>query len=150
MLWNGSSLLRVSLKKNLFLNVYNDVKINRHFGEIFGLPLFGTCFMMIFCLAYSSTLKMEETYSFETSVDSQRTAQRYISEVIPLRNYCFKDHKSHRYFPGHKFYTKNNKNSTFALKVQSQLIPAGITWHSCRPQEESTNNYVFRLLLFHR
>jgi hypothetical protein len=31
--------------------------------------LLATCLMLVFCLAYSSTLKMEATYSSETSVD---------------------------------------------------------------------------------
>jgi hypothetical protein len=35
--------------------------------------LFATCFMLVSCLAYSSTLKMEATYFSETSVDFQRT-----------------------------------------------------------------------------
>jgi hypothetical protein len=36
--------------------------------------------MLDFFLAYSSTLKMEATYSSETSVDFQRTTERYIPE----------------------------------------------------------------------
>jgi hypothetical protein len=35
---------------------------------------------LISCLSYSSTLKMEETYSSETSVVFQRTTRRYIPE----------------------------------------------------------------------
>jgi hypothetical protein len=37
--------------------------------------------MLAFCLAYSSTLKMEVTSSFETSVNFQRTTRRYIPEA---------------------------------------------------------------------
>jgi hypothetical protein len=42
--------------------------------------LLATCFMLVYCLAYSSTLKMEVTCPFETSVDFKRTARSYISE----------------------------------------------------------------------
>jgi hypothetical protein len=35
-------------------------------------------FTLVSCSAYSSTLKMEEIFSSETSVDFRRTAQRYI------------------------------------------------------------------------
>jgi hypothetical protein len=35
-------------------------------------------FRLLSCFAYSSTLKMEVTYSFEISVDFQRTASLYI------------------------------------------------------------------------
>jgi hypothetical protein len=40
-----------------------------------------------FCLADSSTLKMEVTYSSETSVDFQRTTRRYIPEERTLHNH---------------------------------------------------------------
>jgi hypothetical protein len=40
--------------------------------------------MLVSCLAYAWTLKMKATYSFETSVDFQRTTQRYIAEDITL------------------------------------------------------------------
>jgi hypothetical protein len=36
------------------------------------------------CLVYSSTLKMEATYSSETSVDFQRTSRNYIPEISTL------------------------------------------------------------------
>jgi hypothetical protein len=41
-------------------------------------PLLAACFMFVSCLAYSN-LTMEATYFAETSVDSQRTTQRYIA-----------------------------------------------------------------------
>jgi hypothetical protein len=37
-------------------------------------------FTLVSCLVYSSTLKMEATYSSKTSVDFQRTTRRYIPE----------------------------------------------------------------------
>jgi hypothetical protein len=35
------------------------------------------CLLLVSCLAYASALKVEATYSSETSVDFQRTTQRY-------------------------------------------------------------------------
>jgi hypothetical protein len=46
--------------------------------------LLATCFTLISCLAYSSTLKMEATYFSETSVGRQRTARLYVPEGIWL------------------------------------------------------------------
>jgi hypothetical protein len=45
-------------------------------------------FMLASCLAYSLTLKMEVTCFSETSVDFQRTTQRYIPEYGILHNNC--------------------------------------------------------------
>jgi hypothetical protein len=43
--------------------------------------------LIVTCLAYSSILKIEATFSFETSVDFQRTTRRYIpGEKKTLRN----------------------------------------------------------------
>jgi hypothetical protein len=42
--------------------------------------LLATCFTLVSCLAYSSTLKMAATCSSETSVDFQRITWRYIPE----------------------------------------------------------------------
>jgi hypothetical protein len=50
-----------------------------------------TSCMLVSCLAYSSTLKMEVTYTCETSVDFQRTTQRYILEDRTLHIYLCRD-----------------------------------------------------------
>jgi hypothetical protein len=44
-----------------------------------GSKLLPTCFMLVPCLAYSSTLKKEAVYSFETSVNFHRTTRRCMS-----------------------------------------------------------------------
>jgi hypothetical protein len=49
--------------------------------------LLTTCFMLVSCLAYSSTLKIEATCSPETLVDFQCITQRYIPECITFHNY---------------------------------------------------------------
>jgi hypothetical protein len=56
--------------------------------------LFAPCFMLISCLAYPSTLKMEVTCSTETSVDFQRTTWRYIPEDRTLHNHRCENVKS--------------------------------------------------------
>jgi hypothetical protein len=43
--------------------------------------------MLISCLAYSLTVKMEATCSSETSVDFQRTTSRYIPDYKVLHNH---------------------------------------------------------------
>jgi hypothetical protein len=67
---------------------YTQLKVNRRFGRTFRLNfrdgkiskaanqrevLLSTCFTMVSCLAYFSTLEMDATCSSETSVDFQRT-----------------------------------------------------------------------------
>jgi hypothetical protein len=47
----------------------------------------GICFTLVSCLIYYSTLKMEATYSAETSADFQRTTLRYNPEDISLHKY---------------------------------------------------------------
>jgi hypothetical protein len=46
--------------------------------------LLTACFMLVSCLAYSSTLKMEMTCSSEASVGFQQPTQRYIPDVRTL------------------------------------------------------------------
>jgi hypothetical protein len=55
--------------------------------QVASRALLAPSFILISWLAYSSTLKMKATYSSETSVDFQRTTQRYISEDITLHNH---------------------------------------------------------------
>jgi hypothetical protein len=56
--------------------------------------LSATCFMLIFFLAYSSTLK-ETTCSSETSVDFQRSTERYIPEDRTLHNHLYENLESY-------------------------------------------------------
>jgi hypothetical protein len=75
----------------------NPLKVNRRFGGTFRLHIRGRrisqaitaithCFMLLSCLAYYSTLKME-TCSSETSDDFQHTTWRYSPEDRSLHNY---------------------------------------------------------------
>jgi hypothetical protein len=48
-----------------------------------------TCFMLVSCLFYSSTLKMEATGSSVTSTDFQLIIRRFIPEDGTLRLYNF-------------------------------------------------------------
>jgi hypothetical protein len=54
----------------------------RNFGDTFAL-LFAR-FLLVSCLPYCSTLKMEAIYPFETSIDLYRTTQCYIPEDSTL------------------------------------------------------------------
>jgi hypothetical protein len=51
--------------------------------------------MLVSCLAYSSTLKMEITYSSETSISFQRTVRRYIQEDRNIYNHRCENLKSY-------------------------------------------------------
>jgi hypothetical protein len=69
----------VFMKSSFFWEITpcSPLKDNRRFG--------GTCRLyVVSCLAYSSTLKMEETCSSETSVDFQQTTRRYVPEYRTL------------------------------------------------------------------
>jgi hypothetical protein len=50
-------------------------------------PFRAACYMLVSCLAYSSTLKNYLICSFETAVDIQRTTWRYIPEDRTLHIY---------------------------------------------------------------
>jgi hypothetical protein len=54
-------------------------------------------FMVVSCLAHSSTLKMEATScSSETSVDFKRTTWRYISEDMTLHDHLCENLKLYK------------------------------------------------------
>jgi hypothetical protein len=64
-----------------------------------GQPTFAlvaTCFTLVSCLAYSSTLKVEATCSFETSVDFQKTTRPYIPEDGTIHNQRCENLKSYK------------------------------------------------------
>jgi hypothetical protein len=100
-----------TLKNSVFWDITpcSPSKINWRFGEICRLhrqsrrisqaikqreSLFATCFTLVSCLSYSSTLKMEVTCSSETSVDFRRTTRRYIPEDRALHNHRCENFKS--------------------------------------------------------
>jgi hypothetical protein len=58
-------------------------------------PLRDTCLMLVSCLAYFSTVKVEATCSSETSVNFQHITCRYIPEDRTLRKYCYENLKSY-------------------------------------------------------
>jgi hypothetical protein len=79
----------IDRKSTIFWDITacNPLSGNRRFG---GTCRFHLClpsaFTLVSCSAYSSTLKMEAIWSSETSVDFQRTTQRYIPEHSTLHN----------------------------------------------------------------
>jgi hypothetical protein len=87
-------LTAVVMKSIIFWDITpcNPLKVNRSFGETYRLHLQGLKISRVrnqrksrgqaeLCLAYS-TLKMEATCSYETSVDFQQTTRHYIPEDI--------------------------------------------------------------------
>jgi hypothetical protein len=97
------------VRSSIFKDItpYSPSKVNRRFGETYRLHLQSqrishvrryqdiacnfrqACFILVSNLAYFSTLKMEATCFFETSVDLQRTTRRYISEDrTPHKHRC--------------------------------------------------------------
>jgi hypothetical protein len=63
----------------------SSLKVKWHFGGTYHHHLQGlhaTCFMLVSCLVYSLTLKIEVTCSFKMSVDSEWTIWRYIPENV--------------------------------------------------------------------
>jgi hypothetical protein len=57
--------------------------------------LHATCFTLVSCLAYSSTLNMEATCSSETSGDFQQPTWRYIPEDTAVHNHRCENLKSY-------------------------------------------------------
>jgi hypothetical protein len=93
-----------SLKRSALCDVTprSLLKINQSFGGACRLHLRGllaTCFMLVSCLAYSSTLKMEARCFSETSVDFQRTTRRYIPEDRTLHNHRCENLRAYNEIP---------------------------------------------------
>jgi hypothetical protein len=85
-----------------------------------------TCLILVSCSTYSSTLKMESTYSSETSVHFQRTTQIHISEDRTLRNrHSCKNFKS--YFLLNNLFTLRNLRHLASYTAAGAAIPSGLT-----------------------
>jgi hypothetical protein len=74
------------ISEEYYLLIYTTV-------EVHSLP---SAFTLVYCSAYSSTLKMEAIFSSETSVDFQRTIQRYIPEYSTLLNHSSENLKYYK------------------------------------------------------
>jgi hypothetical protein len=102
-------LTAVVMKSYIFWDIMlcSPLKVNRRYGGTCHLhhqgrrmsqakhQREGLCFLptfrLVYCLAYSSTLKMEPTCSSETSIDFQRSIRHYIPEDRTLRHkFCLK------------------------------------------------------------
>jgi hypothetical protein len=90
------------MKSSVFwdITLCSSLKVNRPFGATCCLDLkdrrasqaefcLSPAFTLVSCLAYSSTLKMEASFSSETSVDFQRIARRYIPGDRTLHSYTW-------------------------------------------------------------
>jgi hypothetical protein len=81
-----------STKSFIFWDITSRIplKFSRRFGGTCRIHLYSllpTCFLLVSCSAYYSILKMEATYSSETSVHIQRTTQRIMPEDGILHNH---------------------------------------------------------------
>jgi hypothetical protein len=87
----------------------------------------------VFCLIYSSALKMEAIYSLETSVDFQRTTQCYITEDTM--------HCNHRYENSHTPSSKSKTSHTpwSRCKTSHTRSPKSITLHTPWSQGETSH-----------
>jgi hypothetical protein len=71
------------------------------FGDITSCSLskvnwqLSACFVLVCCLAYSATLKMEATFFSEMSVDFQGITWCFTAEDGTLHNHCFENRKSY-------------------------------------------------------
>jgi hypothetical protein len=77
---------------------FSPLKVSRRFVGTYCHDLQGllaTCWMLVSCLSYSSTLKMEATCSPGTSVDFQRASRRHIPEDRTLHNHRCQNLKSY-------------------------------------------------------
>jgi hypothetical protein len=78
-------LTEVVMKGTIFwdITLHSPLKVKRSFGGTYRLHLqvcLPPAFTLVYCSAYSSTLKMEAICSSETSVDFQRTTRRCVPE----------------------------------------------------------------------
>jgi hypothetical protein len=82
-------LISLVMKAYIFWNITpcSPLKVNRPFGGT-SRDLLVICLMLVFCLAYFSTLRMEMTCSSETSIDFQRTTLHYVPEDRALHLLC--------------------------------------------------------------
>jgi hypothetical protein len=91
-------LTLVVIKSSVFCDItpYSPLKVNRSFWEkcrlhlqqVASRTLLATCFTLVSCLAYSSTLKMEAICSSETPVDFQRTYTALYPRRWTLHNFA--------------------------------------------------------------
>jgi hypothetical protein len=80
----------VVMKSNIFCDITqcSPLKANRRFGDVASIFRVEELTLVSY-LPYSSTLKMEATYSSETLGDFQQTRRRYIPEDITLQLQLF-------------------------------------------------------------
>jgi hypothetical protein len=146
----------VAVKSSVFWDIPSCglVKVNRHFGGTYRLHLQGRRVSQAaskqslpdagFCIAYTSTLKMEAECPCETSVDFHRTTRRYITVDRTLQPKSASQIKS--------ISSKKKKTLTAPTLKLKNLKPKGpgddainnttLSIYQIRPQ--STLNIFFR------
>jgi hypothetical protein len=121
-----------------------------------------TCFTLVSCLAYSSTVKMEAKCSSETSVDIQRTTRCYIPEDGILHNHRCENLKYYgassisyprhkREFQRYEIYSVLLSMCTVAATVKAKcgysdrFLGCDSSPHSQSPSNHTSKLYVLNL-----
>jgi hypothetical protein len=124
-------LTRLLMESSIFWDIMqcSPLKVNRRFGKVFRLQLqvrrissalLSTCFLLVSCLAYSSTLKMEATCSSEKWVGFQRTTRLYIPEGRTLSNHRCENLKSYKPFNSYHYIAASGR----MVKAKLSLLQA--------------------------
>jgi hypothetical protein len=138
------------MKRSIFwdITLCSPLKVNRCFGGTCRLQLQGRRISparnqrksrwqaeltLVSCSAYSSTLKMEAMFSSKTSVNFQRTTQRYIPEDSALYNHRCENLKSSKSENVSNFQTGKSSQTlslyfSFLFKV-TLIIHSIFTYH---------------------
>jgi hypothetical protein len=82
------SHLKSTVFRDILIMLCSPLKVN-------WLALLGTCFMLVSCMAYSSTLKMEVTCSSETLVHVPLNTECHIPEDRTIHNHRCENLKSY-------------------------------------------------------
>jgi hypothetical protein len=132
----------VVMKCSIFWDITpcSPLKVNRRFGgtcrlHLQGRALLATCFALVSCFYYSSTLKMN-TRSSETSVDFQRTTRRYIPEDRTHHNHHRENLKSYSIFIEGQPTFRSNISPSSVSKSNLCLLHASccfLAWLTLRP-----------------
>jgi hypothetical protein len=143
------------------------MKVNRRFGGTSSGPMnkprkkpaWNKILMLVSCLAYTSSLKIEATHSSKTSVDFWRNKWSYISEDRTLYNHRYENLKSYTLFAwifydllntefnhcrirhGIKGVYSEDRGSRFLRNIGNHLVRGYTVWKPRRSQ------YKFPLLL---
>jgi hypothetical protein len=88
---SGANIHESKISVSCDMLPYSSLEVIRSFGGAYRLLQQGqpsTCLMVVSCLVFSFTRKMERTCCSETPVNFRRTTRHYIPEDIDLHKHC--------------------------------------------------------------